>query len=300
MTSKSNPLSVVLVSAAADIAEKVRRACSDEADNGIRFTMVEDINRAQSLAEADENTCVLLDCSVNGWSSPKHLKKLTAKSEHAPILLLGGDSPADAERAMTEADAADVLAPSDLTPNVLRRALRYALARRDAEQKLRRLALFDPISNLPSQVLFWEILSLAVHRARRNRDFFSVLLLDFNWSVLPADVADRAVPLLYRNFAQRIKALMRASDTVASFERSQIVVLAESMPRVEDVQIVAAKILSDINAPVAFEDRYLSVSAAIGIALYPTSGGTAEALISRASQALSSAMERPANRFVFV
>ncbi|HNB29273.1 MAG TPA: diguanylate cyclase, partial [Alphaproteobacteria bacterium] len=148
--------------------------------------------------------------------------------------------------------------------------------------------------------LFWEILSLAVRRARRNRDFFSVLLIDFNWSVLPVDVADRAVPVLYRNFAQRIKALMRASDTVASFERSQIVVLAESMPRVEDVQIVAAKILSDINAPVAFEDRYLSVSAAIGIALYPTSGSTAEALISRASQALSSAMERPTNKFVFV
>lgn len=300
MNAKPNPLTVVLVSATPTTIDAVRKACFDEGGNAIRFTAVADADKAQVEADDQENTCVLLDCSVNGWNSPKHLKKLAGKKEGAPILLLGSESWADAERAMAEAGAADVLAPSDLTPNGLRRALRYALARRDAEHQLRRLALFDPVSDLPSQVLFWEILALAVRRARRNRDFFSVLLIDFNWSVLPADVADRAVPVLYRNFAERIKALMRASDTVASFERSQIVVLAESMPRVEDVQIVAAKILSDINAPVAFEDRYLSISAAIGIALYPTSGSTAEALVGRASQALSSAMERPTNKFVFV
>ncbi len=300
MNAKPNPLTAVLVSSNPATVDAVRRACLDDGGNGIHFTTVADTAKAQAEADDQESACVLLDCSVNGWSSPKHLKKLSERKDGAPILLLGSDHWADAEQAMSEAGAADVLVPSDLTPSGLRRALRYALARRDAEQQLRRLALFDPVSDLPSQVLFWEILSLAVRRARRNRDFFSVLLIDFNWSVLPVDVADRAVPVLYRNFAQRIKALMRASDTVASFERSQIVVLAESMPRVEDVQIVAAKILSDINAPVAFEDRYLSVSAAIGIALYPTSGSTAEALISRASQALSSAMERPTNKFVFV
>jgi len=295
-----NPLSVVLVSVSPATIDAVRKACIDEAGNPIRFTATPDMAGAQSAADEQETACVLLDCSINGWSSPSHLKQLSVADESAPILLLGNETWTDAERAMSEAGAADVLSPSDLTPSGLRRALRYALARRDAEHKLRRLALFDPVSGLPSQVLFWEILSLAVRRARRNRDFFSVLLIDFNWGVLPAEIADRALPVLYRNFAQRIKTLMRASDTVASFERAQIVVLAESMPRVEDVQIVAAKILSDINAPVAFEDRYLSISAAIGIALYPTSGGTAEALIGRASQALSSAMERPTNKFVFV
>ncbi len=296
----SNPLSVVLVSASPATIEAVQKACIDEAGGGIRFTAMPDMSGAQLAADAQETACVLLDCSVNGWSAPGHLKQLANGEGAAPLILLGNAPWTDGERAMSEAGAADALTTSDLTPGGLRRALRYALARRDAEQQLRRLALFDPVSGLPSQVLFWEILSLAVRRARRNRDFFSVLLIDFNWGILPNEIADRAMPVLYRNFAQRIKTLMRASDTVASFERSQIVVLAESMPRVEDVQIVAAKILSDINAPVAFEDRYISISAAIGIALYPTSGGSAEALIGRASQALSTAMERPTNKFVFV
>ena len=44
--------------------------------------------------------------------------------------------------------------------------MRYALARRESERKLTRLRLFDPITSLPSQILFWEILSLAVEALR--------------------------------------------------------------------------------------------------------------------------------------
>ncbi|HNB29358.1 MAG TPA: hypothetical protein PLR41_20485, partial [Alphaproteobacteria bacterium] len=170
MNAKPNPLTAVLVSSNPATVDAVRRACLDDGGNGIHFTTVADTAKAQAEADDQESACVLLDCSVNGWSSPKHLKKLSERKDGAPILLLGSDHWADAEQAMSEAGAADVLVPSDLTPSGLRRALRYALARRDAEQQLRRLALFDPVSDLPSQVLFWEILSLAVRRARRNRD----------------------------------------------------------------------------------------------------------------------------------
>ena len=75
--------------------------------------------------------------------------------------------------------------------------------------------------------------------------------------------------------------------------------LAESMPRIEDVQIVAAKILSDIAAPTAYGDRYVTVNAAIGIAIYPTSGSTPEDLLVRAGDALATSKERTTNRFAF-
>jgi diguanylate cyclase (GGDEF)-like protein len=147
--------------------------------------------------------------------------------------------------------------------------------------------------------MFWEILGLAVRRGQRNRDFFSVLLIDFDWSNLSPDIAEQAIPVLFKRFSERIKAVMRASDTVAKFEKSQIIVLAESMPRVEDVQIVAAKILSDITAPTAYGDRYVTINAAIGIAIYPTSGSTPDDLLVRASDALATSMERTTNRFAF-
>ncbi len=292
-------LSVVLVSALPATIDIVRTACSSGNGSIIHFATTPDAAAAAELVGDQETAVVLLDCEGGGKPVGAILRALVGQNAVAPVILLAHESAPSQERAMIEAGAADVLPLPELTRGTLRRALRYALARHEAELKLARLALFDPVSGLPTPILFWEILSLAVRRARRSRDFFSVLLIDFDWNELPADIAEQAAPVLYKRFADRIKAVMRASDTVASFERLQIVVLAESMPRIEDVQIVAAKILSDITAPTAYEDRYVTVSAAIGIAIYPTSGGSAEALIGRASQALSTSKDRSSNRFAF-
>lgn len=292
-------LSVVLVSAQPATVELVRKACSNGNGSVIQFASTSDAAAAPALARMMESAVVLLDESGDAAPVMTTLRSLAGPDAIAPVMLLTTDSAPSHERAMIDAGAAEVLPVDELNQGALRRALRYALARHEAEQKLARLLTFDPVSGLATPILFWEILGLAVRRAQRNRDFFSILLIDFDWSTLPADIAEQAKPVLYKRFADRIKALMRASDTVARFDRSQIIVLAESMPRLEDVQVVAAKILTDITAPAAYEDRYLNVNAAIGIAIYPTSGGSPEGLIDRASQALAASKERSDNRFAF-
>jgi diguanylate cyclase (GGDEF)-like protein len=292
-------LSVVLVSALPGTIDLVRKACSNGNGSIIHFASTPDVAAAPGLVREMDSAVVVLDDEGGSTPAIAMLRALSGPEVIAPVMLLTRESAPSHERAMIEAGAAEVLPLAELSHGTLRRALRYALARHEAEQKLARLATFDPVSGLATHILFWEILSLAVRRAQRNRDFFSILLIDFDWSALPSDIAAQAKPVLYKRFADRIKALMRASDTVARFDRSQVIVLAESMPRLEDVQIVAAKILSDITAPAAYADRYLTVNAAIGIAIYPTSGGSPEGLIDRAGQALSSSKERSTNRFAF-
>ena len=295
----ADALSVILISASPATADLVRKACADSDGSAIQFVTTPDANSARLLASDLDRAAVLLDCEGGGQPVAANLRALVAHGAAAPVIVLTREFSAGLEQDMIEAGAADVLPLSDLNHGTMRRALRYALSHHDSQRKLARLALIDPVSGLATQILFWEILGLAVRRGQRNRDFFSILLIDFDWSGLPADIAERAIPVLYKRFAERISALMRASDTVASYEDSQIIVLAESMPRVEDVQIVAAKILSDITAPSAFEDRYVTVNAAIGIAIYPTSAGTPEGLLVRAGEALATSRERTTNRFAF-
>jgi diguanylate cyclase (GGDEF)-like protein len=291
--------SVVLVSASPATTDLVRKSCSNGDGAALQLLTAPDATAARILASDLDNPVLLLDADNSGSPALPTLRALTGQDADAPVVLLMRDSSPAVERDLIEAGAADVLPLAEVTYGSLRRALRHALSHYEAQRKLARLALFDPVSGLPTQILFWEILSLAVRRGQRNRDFFSVLLIDFDWSSLPSDIAEAATPVLYKRFAERIKALMRASDTVARFEKSQIVVRAESMPRVEDEQIVAAKILSDITAPTAYGDRYVTVQAAIGIAIYPTSGSTPEALLVRANDALATSRERTTNRFAF-
>jgi diguanylate cyclase (GGDEF)-like protein len=294
----ADALSVVLVSATPATIDLVQKSCSN-ADGAIQFGAVPDAPAARALLSQMDNVVVLIDSEAGGKPAAATLRSFTGHNSVAPVILLTSAFAPNVEHDMIEAGAIDVLPLTELNYGTLRRALRYALAHHAAQVKLARNALFDPVSGLPTQLLFWEILGLAVRRGQRNRDFFSVLLIDFDWSRLPADIVDQAMPVLYKRFADRIKTLMRSSDTVATFENGQIIVLAESMPRVEDVQIVAAKILSDITAPSAYENRYVTVEAAIGIAIYPTSGGTPEALLVRASEALATSRERTTNRFAF-
>lgn len=295
----ADALSVVLVSASPATTDLVRNSCSNGAGNTIQFVTAPDAATARTLLTDLEEVVVLIECEGSSQPTPASLRSIVGQDAVAPVILLTREFSVELERDMTEAGAADVLPLAELSYGTLRRALRYALYRHAMERKLARLIPFDPVSGLPTQMMFWEILGLAVRRGQRNRDFFSVLLIDFDWDGLSADIVDQAMPVLYKRFAERIKAVMRASDTVAKFDKSQIIVLAESMPRVEDVQIVAAKILSDITAPTAYGDRYVSVDAAIGIAIYPTSGSTPEDLLVRAGDALATSKERATNRFAF-
>jgi diguanylate cyclase (GGDEF)-like protein len=294
----ADALSVVLISASPATTDVVRNACAGDG-GAIQFATATDPAAARALATSMENAVVLLDCEGGSMPLAASLRALAGDDANAPVILLTREFSAELEREMTEAGAADVLPLAEVTHATLRRTLRYAMSHYIAQSKLTRLAPFDPISGLPTHMLFWEILGLAVRRGQRNRDFFSVLLIDFDWSGLSPDIVDQAMPVLFKRFAERIKAVMRASDTVAKFDKNQIIVLAESMPRVEDVQIVAAKILSDITAPTAYGDRYVTVNAAIGIAIYPTSGGSPEDLLVRARDALATSMERTTNRFAF-
>lgn len=291
--------SVVLVSASPATTDLVRKSCSNGDGAALQFLTAPDAAAARILASDLDNPVLLLDGDGGGTPALAALRSLGGHDAAGPVVLLMREASPALERDLIEAGAADVLPLAEVNYGSLRRALRHATSQYEAQRKLARLALFDSVSGLPTQILFWEILGLAVRRGQRNRDFFSVLLIDFDWSGLPPDIAEQATPVLYKRFAERIKALMRASDTVARFEKSQIVVLAESMPRVEDVQIVAAKILSDITAPTAYGDRYVTVQAAIGIAIYPTSGSTPEALLVRANDALATSRERTTNRFAF-
>ena len=291
-------LSVVLVSASPSTIDLVRKSCANGASTAIQFVATADgAAAAQHLSDLD-GAVLVLD-SDNGIPSPAAIRPLVREDAVAPVVVLTPEFVPEVEKELIDAGAADVLPLTELNYGSLRRVLRHAVNHHSMQRRVARLAPYDLVTGLMTQAMFWEILGLAVRRGQRNRDFFSILLIDFDWSNLPADIAEQAIPVLFKRFAERIKSVMRASDTVAKFEKSQIVVLAESMPRVEDVQIVAAKILSDITAPTAYGDRYMTINAAIGIAIYPTSSSNPEDLLVRAGDALATSMERTTNRFAF-
>jgi diguanylate cyclase (GGDEF)-like protein len=294
------PLRLVLLTGDDSLEQVLARLAAERPKEPMIVSRAGDGQRAiASLTKANQRGAFLFDLRAVAKSPVNQLGHLPMLSRAGPVVALVDSDKPSAAGAAIEAGAIDTITFEDLSASLLRRSVRYALARRDAEQKLARLSLFDPVTGLASQALYWEILGLAVRRAKRNRDFFAVMLVQVD--NLPGSelliVSERDEVL--RTLAERVTSVMRGSDTVARFEAEQIAVLAESMPRVEDVQIVAEKIIQELGKPFPAVTAPMRIGCTIGISLYPTSAGSAEALISRASDALGSARERGENQFAF-
>jgi diguanylate cyclase (GGDEF)-like protein len=214
-----------------------------------------------------------------------------------PLITLTGALDRPAEQSLKRAGAADCLFDDEMNPRALRRAIRTVIATGAAGQKRGLPRLFDPATGLASQFLFWEILGLAARRAKRNKDFFALLLLEI--AELPHEAGDAIGDIVMQVAAERVSNVLRASDTVSRFEHHQLAILVESMPRVEDIQIVAEKIVQELTKPFPLGDLERRFPVNLGISLYPTSADNADMLIGKAFEALAGAKDRGKGQFVF-
>lgn len=159
--------------------------------------------------------------------------------------------------------------------------------RRIAAQKLERMALFDSLTDLPNRALFFDRLQQALATARRNSTFFALLFLDLDGfkkvnDTLGHDAGDR----LLKETAQRLRSCLRQSDTVARMGGDEFTVILTKIERSDDAAIVADKVMRVLNRPFPLGDCSRSISASIGISVFPDDGGDAETLLKKADSAM--------------
>jgi diguanylate cyclase (GGDEF)-like protein len=288
---------LLVVSDAAPVNNAVERLCTSFSED--RYVVRRVARQADVADSGDRDTfdAVLLDLKPLLEAGITKAEGVVASmAALGPVIALTGTLDAGAEQSLKRVGATDCLFEDETTPRSLRRAIRTAISG-GGGHKRRTPRLFDPGTGLATQFLFWEILGLAARRAKRNRDFFALLLVEIG--DLPPEGQDAVGDTVIHTAAERISNVLRASDTVARFEHSQLAILVESMPRVEDIQIVAEKIMQELSKPFPLGDIERSFRANLGISLYPTSAENADMLIGKAFEALASAKGRGKDQFVF-
>lgn len=302
----SEPLRVLLVSDDAEERALVRTLL-DEAGRArmplgdISLDTAGDYRQATILAADFDYVAVLLGRVGPAQDGTALLRRVVAEGTlPAPFLVLGERIEPPAVQAAIAAGAADMLEKRGLTAVALERALRYAVTLHKAENRASGLELFDPATGLARQPLFWEVLSLAVRRAKRNKDFLAVLMLHVDCLEQPTgrpgvDPLAAAMPLI----ARRVVHALRASDSVARLDDGHVAVLVESMPRAVDIQTVAEKIIASVAGRYETDGRIFSVSVNVGIALCPTTADDAGVLLRSAAAATLVAREKGVDTFHF-
>lgn len=166
-------------------------------------------------------------------------------------------------------------------------------------ERMAHLAQYDALTDLPNRVLLQDRAQLAISQARRDGKCLAVMYLDLDGfkdvnDSLGHDVGD----LLLVQFAQRLKAAVRASDTVCRQGGDEFVVLLPGLDGAEAACQVAGKILASCDAPFALAGRFLQVGLSGGIALFPQHGDTFDALSRHADSAMYAAKRGGRMRFM--
>ena len=166
-------------------------------------------------------------------------------------------------------------------------------AQKQAEEYLRHRATHDPLTDLPNRDLFRDRLKQALSLAHREKRTAAVMLLDLDHFKTINDTLGHATgDRVLQTVAQRLLACLRDCDTAARLSGDEFAVLLPEITDAEYAVPVAQRILDSLTKPFVFGSRECSISASLGISLYPAHGATADALLSRADSAMYCAKER--------
>jgi diguanylate cyclase (GGDEF)-like protein len=169
-----------------------------------------------------------------------------------------------------------------------RETLRSALLdARKTREELRTLAYHDTLTGLPNRSLLQDRLAVAIAHARRQSTRLAVLFLDLDDfkavnDSFGHDFGDR----LLVEVAGRLRASVRAGDSVARFGGDEFVVLLDEVSEAQDAARVATKVLEALRAPYRLDGRLVRVVASVGMSVFPDDGASCGELLRQADAAM--------------
>lgn len=172
--------------------------------------------------------------------------------------------------------------------------------RKQSERQLVELAYFDALTQLPNRTLFYDRLAKSFAHARRNGWILAVLFIDIDGFKSVNDAVGHAAgDEFLKQLAKRLEECARSEDTVGRLSGDEFAVVLSKLTVREDAALVAGKILRMLSAPVFLKETPFSVTASIGIALYPADSTDHSELVQKADIAMYQAKTGGGNRYQY-
>ncbi|MDD2720320.1 MAG: EAL domain-containing protein [Gallionella sp.] len=146
--------------------------------------------------------------------------------------------------------------------------------RKIAEQKIRNLAFFDPLTSLPNRRLLMDRLIKAQANSARSGRFGALMFIDLdNFKNLNDTLGHDVGDLLLQQVAQRLTDCVREGDTVARLGGDEFLVMLENLDTLEvhaagQTEAIGGKILAALNLPYQLNTHLYLNSPSIGIILF--------------------------------
>ena len=161
------------------------------------------------------------------------------------------------------------------------------IERKQAEARLRHMALHDPLTDLPNRALFHDRFEVALQRARRDEEHVGLLYIDLDdFKEVNDRYGHEAGDKVLCEVARRLTRCVRKSDTVARMGGDEFTVLLTNASGPDAVALVMEKVRAVVCAPYDLDEGRLTLSVSMGSAAYPHDGQGQDALLRQADASM--------------
>lgn len=170
--------------------------------------------------------------------------------------------------------------------------------RKQAAERMKHMAHYDALTDLPNRAMFSDRLQQALAVARREGGrMMALVFIDLDEFKPINDTLGHAMgDKLLKAVAERMRGCVRESDTIARFGGDEFVVLLPQIAQAQDALLVAEKIRAEVCRPFELDDACMQISTSIGIALYPQHGTEESDLLRSADVAMYAAKQAGRNQ----
>jgi diguanylate cyclase (GGDEF)-like protein/PAS domain S-box-containing protein len=161
--------------------------------------------------------------------------------------------------------------------------------RKEAEERVRHLALHDALTGLPNRVLLRDRARQGIALAERGAGRLGVLFVDLDgFKGVNDTLGHEAGDVLLRAVAARLRrCCQRSADTVARVGGDEFIVLLPGLGDLADAVGVATCVVQALALPFPLgEEATARIGASVGVSAWPEHGGNLDALVRAADEAM--------------
>lgn len=160
------------------------------------------------------------------------------------------------------------------------------------EAELEQLAHYDGLTGLPNRVMLQDRLQQAWLAQQRGSRLLGVLFLDLDrFKDINDHYGHEVGDLVLKATAERLKAVMRESDTVARLAGDEFVILAPGLRTLDDAEQLAQKLIDRFAHPLSIPGHHIVSRLSVGVTLYPLDESDGEGLLRHADMAMYEAKQ---------